>query len=325
MRCRQYVLDVADVVLCLLMLPAPKFRMSAQELLRREIIGWSAVLAVFVAVATHHGHLMPAPGSHRAVVGGPPVAMLVVPATSPTPTRDPCTGRGWSLAHPLRVCGRIRLVPADPTQRRYFYGAQLAALLDAYVSAEGQHALFLRRQVAIQGVAHWSQTSTVCFSSCYLYTVTARESYSWWGPAFSGANQDGFSSPANAETDPLMKPFASGFTTYLLGSASLDIAQRALLASLPALGFRGIDWDEAYTQDVYAHLEGAASWLPTIRAGVAATKFVSACEALASKIAAKNSFLPMVQDDLGTCPLSHYREGPVVETYHYTPIPGATP
>ncbi|HEY9084724.1 MAG TPA: hypothetical protein VIN40_02085 [Candidatus Tyrphobacter sp.] len=177
----------------------------------------------------------------------PNLAMAIgVPLTAQSP--DPCAGRTWSFAHPLRICGRLRLVPADPVARDLFYGNLIASTIDSARSAAGQRALFARR----------SRIGTLAAT----YNL---------------------SSPTAAEGDTLMKPFASGgIWTYMLGSLLIDAGQNAVARDLPPmLGLRALDQtslESISLQDTYAHIvNGANTWTPVFARSRAVDTAIAHC------------------------------------------------
>ncbi len=186
-------------------------------------------------------------------------AIIASPAAPPV-APDPCAGRGWSLEHPLRFCGHIRIVPADRTERELWWGERAAEFADALMSARGQRALFERRQVVAGGLR---------------------------GQAWTIAGVQGIISPAGAEANPFMRPFAAGgIASYLLGFASMDIGQ-SLLSHAPA-GFhiRGLDEVSRRalaSEDIGAHLDGARSWVPVLREAQRVSAIASSCTTLAQR------------------------------------------
>lgn len=175
---------------------------------------------------------------------------------------DPCAARGWSLSHPLRFCGRVRLVPADTTERKLWWADRLAELADAYFSALGQQSLFATHQVVVSDAAR--------------------------GRAWTLAQLQGYASPARAEANPFVRPFAGGGVGgYLLGFATIDLGQSLLAGAPPALGLRGLDElsrRSLLSEDLGEHIQGAQSWTPVLDEARNATATTQVCTALAERI-----------------------------------------
>ncbi len=187
-------------------------------------------------------------------------AAIAVPTPAAMPP-DPCAGRAWTFAHPLRFCGPIRLVPADPVERDLWWGEHVSELADAYFSAAGQHALFANRQVV---------------------AGTLR------GRAWTMANLQGLASPAQAEANPFVRPFAAGgIGGYLLGFFAIDVGQ-GVIGHLPrSLGMRplsALSRRSILGQDIAEHVDGAQSWVPVLREGRHVNAITQWCTAAAQRV-----------------------------------------
>jgi hypothetical protein len=178
-----------------------------------------------------------------------PNLAMAIDIRSTAQSLDPCAGRAWSFAHPLRICGRLRLVPADPVARDLFYGNLIASTIDSVRSAAGQRALFATRD--------------------RIGTLAATYH---------------LSSPTAAEGDTLMKPFASGgIWTYMLGSLLIDVGQNAIARDLPPmLGLRALDQaslESISLQDTYAHIvNGANTWAPVFSRSRTVDSAIAHCQ-----------------------------------------------
>lgn len=198
-------------------------------------------------------------------------ASIAAPAATPAP-RDACAGRGWTLATPLRFCGRIRLVPADPRERDLWWGEHLSELADAAFSAAGERALFTNRQVVVSGM---------------MPAALGRrgEAFAFRGQAWNIANLEGYSSPARAEANPFVRPFAAGGVGgYLLGFFSIDLGQNLIGSMAPAFGLRGLDElsrRSILVQDIGEHVAGAQSWVPVLHVAQDANAAAESCTDLA--------------------------------------------
>ena len=211
----------------------------------------------------------PAPSPHPFA---PTASTLGALAASPavTPAPDPCADRKWSLEHPLRFCGRIRFVPANPVTRDLFYGDLVASLVDDIVSANAQAALFHSYQASAIGVHLQKFTGVACgvnavtnANTCVLDYSATTTTYAFHGPALSVAAVAGERSPGSIEEDPFMKPFAANFGMYLIGGALTNLAQGALAHALPSLGLRPlseISQRRLLLDNISAHVAGIESW-----------------------------------------------------------------
>ncbi len=190
------------------------------------------------------------------------------------PAPDPCAGRAWSLAHPLRLCGRVRIVPADPIARNLWYGEQLAALIDAAVSAAGQRALFEPRTLEWSGVLRGTDISPHCYCSAHF-----EQPWTLRGRTLQLDHLGSFgASPSAEETDMFAKPFASTFAMYLLGGVIGDAAQSFLENGTP--GLRPLDTisqRDLLAQEIYAHTQGIASWWTVQRDSAEMTAWFDHC------------------------------------------------
>jgi hypothetical protein len=187
---------------------------------------------------------------------------------------DPCAARGWSLAHPLRFCGRVRFVPADHAERQLWWGERFAEIADACFSAAGQHALFASRQVVVTGIAPAS-------------LARPATAFAIRGRGWTIAGLQGVAAPSQAEADSLLRPFAGGgIGGYLLGFAIVDVGQNALMNVPAHIGVRGLD--EASRRSILGesigeHIEGAQSWIPVLHDANGVTAITESCTQLAAQ------------------------------------------
>ncbi len=199
-------------------------------------------------------------------------AALLVPGVQASP--DPCAGRKWSPSHPFTFCGRVRIVPADATERDLWWGQRLSELADAYFSAAGQHTLFASRQVVVNGMVP-------------SFDGRRASAFELRGQSWTIAGVQGFASPAAAEANPLVRPFAAGgIGGYLLGFAAMDIGQSTLMELPGTVGLRGLDELSRRSllgQDIGEHVDGAQSWLPILREARSVNAITASCADLAAR------------------------------------------
>jgi hypothetical protein len=192
---------------------------------------------------------------------------------------DPCAGRHWSLGRPFTFCGPVRLVPADPIERDLWYGEHIAEAIDAARSFEGQRALFESHQIVVQRL----EQNVVAIDGGFLTSATPVR---MWGPVTS-LNGGYYASPAQAEGDPLMRPFArGGVAGYMLGFFALDVGESMLERATTSLGLRGLT--EATRRSIivantYGHIKGAQSWTPILSGAHALSSLYSFCNSLAQR------------------------------------------
>lgn len=152
---------------------------------------------------------------------------VAIEAPAPSPARDPCAGRRF-------FCGRIRIVPADPAERRLWYLRLGAELADAFISSAAQHAIAASRvsSIATRGGIYTTQ----------------------WHIASGRASDQ--------EQTAFYRLFAGrggtiGIGGYLLGFALWDAGESAGARALQHLG---IHTDDTIVDGTLAHLDGASSW-----------------------------------------------------------------
>jgi hypothetical protein len=197
-------------------------------------------------------------------------AAFAAPSPTPDPP-DPCSGRGWSFSHLLRFCGRIRVVPADAAERDLWWGEHLSELADAYLSAQGERVLFAPRQVVVDAL---------------VPSMRGAVPLALRGQPWTMASVRGFTSPAQAEANPFVRPFAAGgIGGYVLGFLSMDLGQSAL-AHLPGVfhlrGLSELSRRSILTEDLGEHIAGAQSWIPVLRESSRVSALTATCEALAA-------------------------------------------
>jgi hypothetical protein len=156
------------------------------------------------------------------------VAAMADPPATPTPALDPCK------AHPHLFCGPIRIVPADPAERRMWYVRAGAEVVDALVSAAAESALASVRATSISTRAG-------------IYTTQ-------WRMARGAASDQ--------EATGFYRLFAGrngaiGLAGYLFGFALWDSGESAGAHALQHFGLRTAD---TVTSGLLAHLSGASSW-----------------------------------------------------------------
>lgn len=169
------------------------------------------------------------------------LAAVAAAAPAPIPAPNPCAHRIF--------CGRIALVPKDPSERRAFIANAALALVDGIVTISGRRTPGYRDVAAFARRDPGVPASVVCDPHGCAAAPPSQ-------PAPAPMVALRFGSRPN-EIDPIVRPCANTITEIVACGAAQLAVQSALTRRWSAENRARLDYAEAG-----AHVAGIATWVP---------------------------------------------------------------